>query len=93
MKTKYVDCECISPMHVVQFIWFEEDWDKNDKHAYRYIYLHVHTNHFLPWYKRLVYAFRYVFKMERNEGYTDVVLGEDKIKEIKDFLNGLGTKD
>lgn len=65
MKTCYLECECGNFSHTFRLT---HDYIDNS------ICLEVNLNHYLPWYKRVVAAVRYIFKMNRSHEHYDVTL-------------------
>jgi hypothetical protein len=65
MLTHYFECQCSDYNHVFRFC---HDLSDNS------VMLEVNINHYLPWYKRVLEAIRYVFKMDRVHGHFDVTI-------------------
>lgn len=64
-------CECWTSEH-----HFHVTYDRVEDE----VQVEVMLNHYLPWWKRILEAFKYVFKMGRL-GYADVLLKpEDRVK-------------
>lgn len=61
----YFDCICTDFGHTVRFIFDPKDGD---------MWLEVHINNWLPWYKRAWAALRYVFKQQRTYGHYDTTV-------------------
>ncbi len=83
-KTKYIECECHSFHHVGRFIWHEKeeglDWDVDE------LYFDFALISYLPWYKRIWAAIRYIFKVD-DCNYDCLIMDKEKVKELRDFLN------
>ena len=81
-----IDCSCNDPAHMMVFnIDFERHTsplgetilDKESTISYQ---LNTH----LPWYKRIVVAFKYLFNIaDRRSAWHDVFLDDNGIKELK----------
>jgi hypothetical protein len=50
-----------------------------------FLYLHVKMDD-IPWHKRVVQAFKYVFGMNRDYDYVDIVMNKDNTQKLIDFL-------
>lgn len=79
----FFECQCTSAEHTVRFIL-----NKQDKE----IYVSMFLDHFQPWYKRVLIALKYIFKMPQGFNhyhFAECVLVEDDIdaleKMLKDF--------
>mgnify|MGYP001767292369 CR=1 FL=1 len=60
--THYFECSCGSDEHTLRFTLNKEDGE---------LYTSVFLNDWLPWYKRLWRAFRYVFGYKCKFGHWD----------------------
>lgn len=61
IQTEFFDCACHSKEHLIAFEYVPDD---------NLLSTHISLNHYLPWYKRIVVAFKYVFSIKRN-GHSD----------------------
>lgn len=76
-----VFCNCSGLDHNVVF-----DYDEQ----YGELIIHAQLNHYLPWYKRIPLAIRYIFGYDTHRcHYIETVLlkGGNEIQKIKDLLN------
>jgi len=87
-KTKYFECDCGSYMHNLRVVWFQDEWMK-ENNCEKELYVDIHLNHYLPWYKRVWTALRYIFKKEVVGAYDCVVLDYKTAKELRDFLDSM----
>jgi hypothetical protein len=59
----HLDCRCEDFRHSIRF---NVENDTGD------VYVSTHINHCYPWYKRIWYALRYVFKQDSIDGHYDI---------------------
>lgn len=76
MKTKYVECHCTFPEHLCRFSF-------DDEH---FIYLDVNLSTYLPWWRRIWEAIKYIFGSQRC-GWAEILLDEEKISQIIDIFD------
>jgi len=69
MEQHYVECQCSDFNHVVRFVLDEKDGE---------VWLEVNINPYLPWYKRVWEAVRYVLGMRAAYGHYDVTMLRDE---------------
>lgn len=48
MKTKYFECDCCNPMHILRIAWFEDEWMK-EHNCEKELYITVLLNKAHPW--------------------------------------------
>ena len=70
-------CDCMMPEH--NFIVETDPYDKE-------IRVSVNLNHYLPFYKRIIPAIRYIFGPKYVLGYDEVLLCEKDRDELVDLL-------
>jgi hypothetical protein len=78
-----VTCSCLSPAHTVLF--FQENYE-----GYQPILaMEVQLNQWLPWYKRIWYAIKYVFRRKTNDGghWDTVLLNHDSILKLRELCD------
>ena len=70
-------CVCYQPGHIISA-------QKDDK----FVYLSVSADNFLPWYKRIIIAFKYVFGItyDNTQMYDCVMLADEERNKLIDFL-------
>lgn len=82
-ERKFFECICESPYHLIRIDI--EDWDEGFPPD---LIIYNQLSVYLPWYKRVYNAIRYVFGLERsNCDYTDTMINEKKAIELRDMLN------
>lgn len=87
MKSKYFDCRCFADEHVLRFTYEPDDPDDCE------LYAHVFLNDWLPWYRRLYRATKYVFGYKCKYGHWDCwLLDEENIDTLYTFLEELKIK-
>jgi hypothetical protein len=72
-KTEYFDCSCHLPEHAVRFM-LQPGYlpDEKDKFGMTpEFYAEVQLNNFLPWYRRLLPAVKYMFGRQASCGHWD----------------------
>lgn len=81
MRHKYIECECGTVEHTLRFTHDDSpDWPE--------IYVDVHLGQHYGFFKRLWYGIKYIFGFKSVYGHFDEsVLGEEKVKELRDFCN------
>jgi hypothetical protein len=58
-KVLHLDCECNSPEHITRYsLWYWGDDVPPE------LLVEVQAGHYLPWYKRIVVAIKYIFGYE-----------------------------
>lgn len=76
-------CQCHSPEH--QFIF--ELYD-DEEHDYIDLQLYCLLNTYLPWYKRVLIAFKYICGNKSRFGiFDEVLIKPDDIPRIESILN------
>jgi hypothetical protein len=83
MNKKYIECECQSFDHIGRFVWFDDE--KMDEHWA--LYFDFELDHYLPWYKRIMAALRFIFKKESIGQYDCLILNQQAVVDLRDFLN------
>lgn len=65
----YLECRCDSPEHVVRVVYDSNRFEPEEDPE---LFIEVQMNPWLPWYKRLAIAFRYVFNQRegKHSGWT-----------------------
>lgn len=80
-KIVWVDCECLSPHHAIRI------WHSND-HYWNEFIIEMRVNNYLPLWKRVVNAFKYVFNISNKDGYYDSFhLKHENVNQLIDMLN------
>lgn len=80
-EVKFLECVCKDNSHLVVIKC--ETWDNNSPE----IHIGYQLNSYLPWYKRIVHAVRYVFGKRNDESAWDTtILTEDGIQELEIVL-------
>jgi len=77
------DCGDISHQFVISMDTISKDWE--------YVGVEVKLNRNLPWYKRLVVAFRYLFRMHpsRFGDYDEVILNKHHAPQLQNVVDEL----
>lgn len=79
MEHQYFDCQCGDFNHVFRFVLDEVDGE---------VWLEININPYLPWYKRVWEAVRYVFGCRPVYGHYDVtLLREEDYHRVHDLLD------
>lgn len=79
MESYYFDCQCSSSEHTLRF-----NLDSTDGH----IYISTHLTHFLPWYKRVLQAVKYIFGYHSKYGHFDCTeLKPNEYSKLKELLD------
>ena len=76
IETLYIPCECKSLAHLTTISASKED-----------VWISIHLNHYLPFWKRVTNALRYIFKKENDGYYGETLVSKEDRKKIIDFLN------
>lgn len=78
METTFLDCQCSDFDHVIRFTLDPQDGD---------VWLETHLSYWLPWYKRVWAAVKYVFKRQHGYGHYDcTMLREEDYDRLRDLL-------
>jgi len=76
METEYFECQCSSPDHILRFVYDED----ND------LYIDVQLRS-LGFFKRLLYAFRYLFGIKHKDGAWDcTIIKNEDVPRMINFL-------
>ena len=84
-ETEFYVCDCGNPEHNIisshdRYVWggiVDEDFS-----------LHVQMSHYIPWYKRILVAIRYILGMEvKNYHYAETLLSVEEAERLRDSLN------
>lgn len=78
----YLECEC-SDTGCMGRIYRDNDpeWDT--------VSINVQLNPYLPWYRRVVEAFKYVFNMQGQKcHWGDILIPANRRQEVADFIVG-----
>jgi len=59
---EFFECTCHTPDHLIKFNLDKEDGDLS---------LYVQINHYKNFFKRLIAAFKYIFKIKHNDTHWD----------------------
>ena len=78
----YFDCQCDNFDHVIRFTY-----DRNPPE----IIVEVRMNDWLPWWKRFIVAFKYLFKMTRKTGfdYDCTLLKKNDLPKLENMIEQL----
>lgn len=87
-NTEYFECECGCLMHNVRIVWFQDEWMKKHN-CEKELYIDIHLNHYLPWYKRIYHAILYIFKSEKCKPYDCVTLSYEEANRLKNFIGNI----
>jgi hypothetical protein len=80
--TKYISCMCEDKCHLIVF-----EADQWPEEEYPWLSISYQLNHFLPWHKRIIHAFRYVFGLKNHErSWDSTLLTSKSVKDIQDIL-------
>lgn len=79
MNNYYFDCECSDFNHTFRFVYDQTD---------NAVWLEVRLNQYLPWYKRVWVALKYIFKCRPAYGHYDTtILRHEDLGKLDDLLN------
>lgn len=71
----HLDCECGSPEHITRYsLW---DWGPDFPPE---MMVELQASHYLPWYKRIAVAFKYIFSGEGVKWHDVLINPEDSDK-------------
>ena len=85
MSTKFVEhelfvCDCENISHqMILTTWDFEDGTPS-------LYISIKLNQFLPWYKRILIAFKYLFKLDIKDEFDVLMLNDDTIDKLQKSL-------
>jgi hypothetical protein len=78
---RYVDCGCGCPECTIRFTWLKfEDECPDD------MYVETLTHYWTPWYKRIWYALKYIFK-KNHMTFNEAVLNPDQVENLKSIVD------
>ena len=71
-KVIHLDCDCHSPEHIIRYsLWA---WDYNDRPE---MFVEVQAGHYLPWYKRIWPAIKYMFGIPGLDWHEAIIRPQD----------------
>ncbi len=80
-------CECTNAEHCV--IIQAAEWDNGD----RDVFLSIHLSPYLPWYKRIINAVRYIFGYRCSFGdFNEIILSKNHIVKLERVIEFLKKK-
>ena len=79
---KRFECDCSIPEHCVRVDYYDDE-------DQLYIYI---SKTKLPFIKRLLKGFKYIFNLEERFYYDEVVLDKDKAQELNNFISDFVNK-
>ncbi len=78
-------CECGSIEHQMVFMY-----ENDEKHDIEEVYLEVHLNNYMGFWKRLVHGIKYIFGFQSKYGAFDsIILDPDDYKEFQEVATKL----
>lgn len=82
----HLECNCGSQVdHFVRVSKWPKSEIEGDVDLF---YVHSQLNHYLPWYKRIPLAFRYLFGIDNTFcHYIETLLTVDQVKELATWLD------
>lgn len=81
MKTKWIECECLSPEHAIRFSTFDKMDDPE------FLCIEVRPNLYRPWYKRVLIGIKYILGLEDKASYYDItMLGSQRVEALIEYL-------
>jgi hypothetical protein len=86
IHTYYIECECTSFDHLVRLNWFEDHNVTTIQDIDGWVYLEVKLSHYIPWYKRIWGAVKYVFGKDELT-YCDTMISVNEAKRVVASLN------
>ena len=82
--TKYYECQCGSPSHTLRFVL---DLDPE----FPTLYTELMMSHYLPWYKRIWVAIKYIFRYDTTDHYGSWELKPEDADDLINLLIKLKT--
>lgn len=79
-KRRIIECDCHEPFHQVIL-----DFDQEEQE----VMIYTQMKNYLPWYKRLIAAFKYVFLLDttRIDYVEALVSSKAELESIRDFFD------
>jgi hypothetical protein len=89
MEYYFIECECHCSEHIVRIVYDSEEDNTGD--AWDDIYMDVQLNPRLNIFRRLVVAFKYIFKLgySNNMPWESTIINRKQLPEIIELLNRL----
>lgn len=75
----YLECDCGDVDHLVRL-------HRDDDPDWAATTISLQMSHYLPWYRRLVVAARYVLGSHEKCHWVDALLDADKREKLREFL-------
>ncbi len=86
--THYFECACGSPEHTIRFTL---DFEKNEPSM---IWCDFFLDHYMPWYRRIWVAFKYIFKFEpHNEHFASWLMRSEDVNRLRNMCDEFISKE
>lgn len=82
----YLECSCGSEDHLLVFDFFEYIPNKENIRVDNIAVFFI-DSYKAPWYKRILKAFKYIFKIDNLEGDNSVCIDETNIIQLQEIVN------
>lgn len=84
-----IECDCHSLEHLLVFESWDHVPDKDNPEKSRIYSLDAYftSNYKAPWYKRVIIAFNYIFKLRKHQCISDsVIMNSSNIKQLEEVI-------
>ena len=83
---RFLECDCASPDHLLVVDLLEEEDQDNDIKWIQLAEFGFLSNHRASWWKRIYYAFRYIFRKDGFLTHDSVCFSEINIEELEKLV-------
>lgn len=73
LRTTYFECQCRSPEHTIRFWYDAREVELSTE---------VQLNHYLPWWKRVLAAVKYVFGISTYPHFDSFIMKSDDVERL-----------
>jgi hypothetical protein len=81
-KFSYIECECSLAEHILR-ISVDDMFDYEAP-----LIVEMRLSHFMPWYRRIVLAFKYIFKMDTKLcQYEETIIPQSSFPKLRDIID------
>ena len=90
-RREYFDCECGSIDHLMRvdiYQWVDNPTEEHEVDLAFYI----QASPYLPWYKRIVAAVKYIFNSDGNEWYSSTLMRHKDVPRLKAIIKDYETR-
>ena len=90
-RHEFFDCECRSIDHLMRVSIYQWVDSPTEEHEVDLSFC-IQASPYLPWYKRLLAAVKYIFTGDSNEWYSSTLLRHNDVPRLKEIIKDYETR-